>query len=115
MPATRKDLTIEQGATFELVVEVTDNGMPVNLTGATARMQIREDVRSTNVLKSLTSPSGGLVITPATGLITIKMTDEETAVLTWLRGVYDLEVEFSNGEVNRVLRGDVWVSLEVTR
>lgn len=38
----------------------------------------------------------------------------ETAALTWTEGVYDLEVEYADGTVQRYLQGAVTVSREGT-
>lgn len=89
--------------------------IPVNLTGCTARMQVREAVDAADVLLELTTASGGLALTPLDGVITLYVSDEDTALLEWTRGVYDLEIEFANGDVVRRLYGTVSVSPEVTR
>jgi len=85
---------------------------PVDLTGATARMQIREQVGGT-VLLELTTENGGLAIS-GPGTITRTLSATQTAALTWTEAVYDLEVEYADGTVQRYLQGAVTVSREVT-
>jgi hypothetical protein len=85
---------------------------PVDLAGATARMQIRAQIGGA-VLLELTTPNGGLVIT-GPGTITRTISAAQTAALTWTDGVYDLEVEYADGTVQRYLQGAVTVSREVT-
>ncbi len=85
---------------------------PVDLTGATARMQIREQVGGA-VLLELTTENGGLAIT-GPGTLTRTLSATQTAALTWTDGVYDLEVEYADGTVQRYLQGAVTVSREVT-
>ena len=44
MAAGLYDITIEQGATFQMNLTWKDStGSPVNITGYTARMQVREN------------------------------------------------------------------------
>lgn len=85
---------------------------PVDLTGATARMQIRAQVGGA-VLLELTTANGGLALT-GPGTITRSLSAAQTAALTWTEAVYDLEVEYADGTVQRYLQGDVTVSREVT-
>lgn len=85
---------------------------PVDLTGATARMQIRAGLGGA-VLLELTTENGGLAIT-GPGTLTRTLSATETAALTWTDGVYDLEVEYADGTVQRYLQGAVTVSREVT-
>lgn len=85
---------------------------PVDLTGATARMQIRAGLGGA-VLLELTTENGGLAIT-GPGTITRTLSATQTAALTWTDGVYDLEVEYADGTVQRYLQGAVTVSREVT-
>lgn len=85
---------------------------PVDLTGATARMQIRAGVGGALLLE-LTTENGGLAIT-GPGTLTRTLSATETAALTWTDGVYDLEVEYADGTVQRYLQGAVTVSREVT-
>lgn len=85
---------------------------PVDLTGATVRMQVRAGLGGA-VLLELTTENGGLAIT-GPGTITRTLTATQTAGLTWTAGVYDLEVEYADGTVQRYLQGAVTVSREVT-
>jgi len=84
---------------------------PVDLTGCTARMFIRD--ASGALLLELTTENDRLVIA-APGRLIITLTAEETAAITWTQGRYDLELTMSNGDVTRWAEGDVVVSLEVT-
>jgi hypothetical protein len=118
MSAGRHDLIIEQGATFTRTVQwfQADGVTPVNLAGYSARMMIRPSHPSATVLVSLTStPAAGLVITDATGVVAITITDEQTAALEAGSAVYDLELESSGGQVTRLIEGDVTITPEVTR
>jgi hypothetical protein len=115
MPASTYNLSIEQGATFRLALVWKDSeGDPVDLTGYTARMQIRPAVASTEVLLSLTSGSG-ITLGGATGAVNVLATAAQTAAIDSKKGVYDLELQSADGTVTRLLQGVVIVSPEVTR
>lgn len=115
MPAGKLDLTIEQGATFRHVLYWTDAAdQPINLTGYTARMHIRDTVSSTTPLLQLTTENGRITIVGAEGKVTLFVTAADTAALTWITGVYDLEL-VNGSEVTRLVQGKIRVSKEVTR
>ncbi|MFI6819280.1 hypothetical protein ACIBG7_43315 [Nonomuraea sp. NPDC050328] len=113
MPATPYNIAIEQGATYRTTLTLTGR----DLTGCTARMQVRESVASPAVLLELTSsPAAGITITPGPpGVIDIVITAAQTAAMTWWVGFYDLELVWPNGDVERLLKGAVTVDPEVTR
>lgn len=110
------DLTIYVGATFTRRVVWKDSlGALVNLTGYTARMQIRASVRNPEVLVALTTENGGIALGAAAGTIDLLLTNTQTAAITARAGVYDLELIDSTGVVTRLLQGAVEISPEVTR
>ena len=113
----KQNIVIVQGATLDLLVtwKTGANETPVDLTGCTARMQIREKTNSPTVLVNLTTENGGIVLGGVLGTVRRVMSAEDTASLTFKSGVYDLEIEFSEGTVRRLLSGSVSVSPEVTR
>jgi hypothetical protein len=116
MAAGTYNITIEQGATFTLPLTYKDaDDDPVPLTDALARMQIRQKVTSTDTIVDLDSDTlGGITISDPGG-ITVVISDEVTAAITIKTGVYDLEIEWVDGTVTRLLQGTVTVSPEVTR
>ncbi len=113
MTATVWNIVIEQGATWRTTLTLTER----DLTGCSARMQVRETAASPSAVLSLTSaPGGGIVITPGPpGVLDITISAAQTADMDWRRGVYDLELESAGGDVDRLLKGDVAVDPEVTR
>jgi hypothetical protein len=109
-------LTIEQGATWEVVLTWGIDGAPVNLSGYSARMQARETHEATTTVLSLTSsPAAGITLGGALGTITLAMTATQTAALAAGKYVYDLELVSTNGEVTRLVEGTLTVTPEVTR
>jgi len=108
------DIEIEQGATFNLeFLYQDDEGTPINLTGMTARMQLRRTYNSPDALISLTTENSRITITPLLGKIVLNISATDTAPLTG-SGVYDLELV--NGPVvNRILQGSYSVCPEATK
>lgn len=87
----------------------------VDLTGYTARMQMRTAVGATDVLVDLTTENSGITLDAATGEITLSMSATDTAALAWRQAVYDLELVAPSGFVTRLAEGSVQVTPEVTR
>lgn len=108
------DLTIQQGATYRRTFRWLADGQPVNLTGATARMQIRRSVRAPDVVLDCTTENGRLSIDALAGEVALVISAADTAQLPTRPAVYDLEVDLG-GEVSRLVEGAVEVSPEVTR
>lgn len=113
----KHNITIIQGATLRDVTtwKAGTPAVPVDLTGCTARMQVRAKIDSADTLLNLTTENGGITLGGTAGTVTVFLSATATAALTWKSGVYDLEVQFGNGDVRRLLAGSVAVSPEVTR
>lgn len=111
------DYTVEQGTTFRRTITwYNDDAQTVlrDLTGYTARMQIRPTVASTDVLLSLTN-TAGITLGGTAGTIAIVMTDAQTAAFTFTTAVYDLEMITPSGDVIRLIKGTLTLDKEVTR
>ena len=88
---------------------------PVDLTGFTAQMQIRQTVQSATILYTASTSLGQIVLGGTAGTIALTIPASDTAGFTWLRGVYDMNLTSSGGIVTRLIQGNVIVSPEVTR
>ncbi len=66
------------------------------------------------VLLSLTTENGGIVIDSVEKTITRNISAIDTAALTWVRGVYDMELVAPDGTVTPLGDGTVVVRREVT-
>ena len=91
---------------------------PVDLTGYTARMKIKDKIGGT-VLASTEAGDTPLnvlaiVIDNAAKTITLSIAATATDDFAWTKGVYDLEMVSPTGGVTTVLSGKVSVSKEVT-
>lgn len=117
MAASKFNIKIEQGATFALPItwKAGEPAVAVNLTGCTARMQIRKKLEDPVVLIALTTENDGITLGGVTGVITLQLSAVATAAIPWVAGVYDLEIVFAGGVVRRLLSGNVTVSKEITR
>ena len=87
--------------------------VPMDLTGRTARMTIRDKVGGAELL-TLTTENSRIVIDVANKVIRLFLTAAETAGITWRSGVYDLELISPSGDVDAVLVGTVVVVAEIT-
>jgi len=112
----RVDLKIYQGSDFlqEVTFLQTAGGTPVDLTGLTGRMQIRQTLASSDIIMDMTTANGRLTFGGATGVVTMALTATETAAIL-TDGVYDLEFVTSATSAARWLEGSVILSKEVTR
>ena len=109
------NITCEQGSTFTRTFTINNpDETPFNLTGYSARMQIRRDVDSSTVILSATNDNGAIAITAGTGVIVVTLSATQTAALT-RGGIYDLEIFHSNGTVFKVVKGLFRLDKEVTR
>ena len=115
MAAGTLDFTIEQGATFNLLLTWKINTVLVNLTGYTARLAARVDVEDTEVILSLTTSNGGITLGGAAGTISLDQTATQTTALFAGTYIYDLELVSGGGTVTRLVQGELNISAEVTR
>jgi hypothetical protein len=116
MTAATNNFVIDQGANWFLTVVYKDStGTAINLTGYTAALQIRDTYADSTTDLSLTSPSGGITITGATGTIAITATAAQTGAIAAGSYVYDLEITSASGIVTRLIQGRISISPQVTR
>jgi hypothetical protein len=113
--AGQKNFEVDQNTTFSFIVEYKDNnGLPIDLTGATAKMQVRDTKGGSKLAFTLTSPAGGITITPLLGKLTIKMTPTQTSKLFYPKSSYDIMITDSNTNKIKVLEGFLTLSRSVT-
>ena len=105
-----------QGETYEKTFIYQDSSRTaINLTGYTARMQVRENHNSTSTILELTTENGGITITALDGQIDLLVADSVTSAVTVPRGVYDLELITADSKVKKFIRGTVRFPEEVTK
>lgn len=115
MPAGTYNITAEQGATFSRVLTWRDeNDALINLTGYTARMQVRADYASPTAALSLTTENGKITLGGALGTVTLLVSAADMAAVSGASFVYDLEM-VNGSNVTRLVQGNFTVNAEVTR
>lgn len=113
--AGRYDFTLKQGSTHTLDITWKDgDGLPIDLTGYTARMAIRRDNVNGSVVSEFTTENDGIAIEPLTGKVKVDINAIESDKADTKKCVYDLEMVFDD-YVERILEGTIRVSLSVTR
>lgn len=119
MPAGTLNLALEQGATFRKTL-TWKTGTPaaaVDLTGYTARMQLRASPSAATTVVSITdvpSSQGVITLGGVAGTIEIFINDATTTLIT-AGGVYDLELIAPSTDVTRLVQGKYTISPNVTK
>ena len=103
-----------QGSTFRRTLTYTLDEVPVNLTGYSSRLQVREAYYSTNPVVSLVSGSG-ITMGGSAGTIDILISASVTSQFPTGTHVYDLEIVSPSNIVDRLIEGTFNVTPEVTR
>ena len=103
-------LSVDAGATYNAVsfLYKDEDGTPINLTGWTGKLQIRETPASSLVVEVIPT------LTSA-GMVEFELSATQTALLTQKAYVYAIELTDPDGVVVRLIGGKVNVSLEVVR
>jgi len=112
MSAARYNLVIDQGSDFAVDLTISEDGTVKNLTGFSARAQMRATKLSSSVSASFTCT----IASPTSGVIRMSLPHATSTALTSGRFYYDLEIYTgSDAAVTRLLQGEVDVTQEVTR
>lgn len=105
------NIEIDQGATktIQFIYDDISTGLPIDLSGYTAKMQVR-DMAGTTVLLDFSTANGKLTLGGSDGLVRILLAPIDTTVFTtvpeWRRGVYDVYLtKTSDGTVTRLVKG----------
>ena len=115
--AVEYDTSINQGADWYInfVYQDTTTGTPINITGYTAALQLRSLPSDTTSALSLSSPSSGITITGASGLVAVHATAVQTGAIVAGYYYYDVEITSPTNVVTRLVQGQILVSPQVTR
>tara|TARA_B100001093_G_scaffold407275_1_gene395890 strand:- start:1146 stop:1481 length:336 start_codon:yes stop_codon:yes gene_type:complete len=106
------NIQIDQGSDFALDLTVTESGSAKNLTGYSARAQIR----STKAASSASAAFTCSVVSAAAGTLKMELANATSSGLSAGQYFYDLEI-FTSGNVivQRLIEGTVTINQEVTR
>lgn len=128
--AANYPLKIDQGETFRLslvytgpAVDGVELGEPIDLTNASARMQVREGYGKPVLVEITSDENGGITIGGVTGRIDLLLTEAQTDAMGVKEGstrprteaVYDLELVLPSGDVKRVIQGSIVIDPNITR
>ena len=113
--AGQKNWEVDQNTTFSFIVEYKDpDNNVIDLTGASAKLQVRNTQGGSKLAFTLTSPSGGIIITPELGKLVIKMTPTQTSKLFYPKSAYDIMITDSNSNKIKLVEGFLTLSRSVT-
>lgn len=109
--------TWDQGSVNYLQLTCKDpSGNPINLSGLTAKMQLRSLPDDPTAELTLSSANGDIVIQGAQGIINVTASSALTVNVS--PGTYYYDLELTNPATNsvvRVIQGQIIMSAEVTR
>jgi len=93
---------------------------PFDMTGCSARMQIRASIDSPVLLTlssdPLTIPDGDITVSISLAALSVRLSPAVTTTITWTRGVYDLELITPGGDVYPITAiSKVTIGAEVTK
>lgn len=123
--SNKNNLSMWQGTTFTHTIGVKyANGIPVDVTGYSAEMQIRSSYDSNTIVEQLSTSNDEITTTGANGQFVLQLSPERTAniYVDLTNGkppkntyVYDMNITDANNNVSKIMYGDLIVYGEVTR
>ena len=109
---TAVNITIDQGSNYSEEFTVTSDGTTaVDISGMTLAGQIRKSYDSTSATATFTTA----LVTAASGIYRLKLTNSETAAITSGRYVSDVELTLNDSTIERVHGGIATITPEVTK
>lgn len=94
---------------------VIEYNKPVDLTGYTARMQLRSSIDSTTTIDEYTNTNGKIQLDITNSAITILVDAVTTAAYTFSSAVYGLEMVSATGVVTQIATGTITLIKEITK
>jgi hypothetical protein len=115
MGTLKYDIMVRKGANFKLNIACqNDDKTPKDLTGYTAKAQVRATKTSATALMDASTANGFITINAPGGIVQINVPQATTEVMVWTSGVWDLEITSAGGEISRIVEGFASLSQEVT-
>lgn len=110
MSAATYNISIERNATFDVSLALKDsNGTAIDVTNATIDAEIKQDYYFPGIVSFTVTK-----ITPASGIIKLSLTANQTANLHVGTLKYDVFAQYSNGVIQKILKGTVSVEENIT-
>lgn len=112
MAAANYDLTIDQGSTFVIDITLKESGSVKDLTGYSARAQMR----STKTASTVAGTFDCNIPVPTNGIVKMELSATDSSAMSAGLYFYDLEIYTpSDAIVKRLIEGKVTLNQEVTR
>lgn len=107
------ELYIDQGTTFNNIINLTDDitNTPINVSGYTVTSQIRRSYYSANIAANITCT----ITNASNGEITMSMTAANTSNIKAGRYVFDVKTVDTYDVTNRVIEGIITITPQVTK
>ena len=112
-PATY-NIAIYQGDDDAFVLTYSTGGTIADLTGFTAKMDVRTNRSATSTVATFSSAAGTISIDAPNGKITVPLSHAVTGALAPADYVYDLQIISASGAVTTIVAGLFTVVQEVT-
>lgn len=129
MTAAAFDIQLEQGEDWQPVWSLLSGGLPFNLTGYSAHLQMRQTFYAASAFVDLHSNTGGILLGGTLGTVQPILPSSVSATLSsgqvalpyvlngrsvFKLGTYDLKLTDTGGKVSTVMGGNVWMAPMVT-
>lgn len=107
------DLYVYQGEDWKFSAVLDENGVLVDLSGYTGKMEVREAPGSPVLLTLATSGSG--IVLDNSGQIALSMDHSQTAAFEISQAQYDLKIrETSSSSITPVFSGKLFIRRQIT-
>lgn len=113
MAAGIYNIVLNKNETFSRVFTWKSGGTEVNLTGYTAKLQVRRKTGDTVIL-TFTTADSSIVLGGTAGTITLALAAASTTSLSAITAKYDLILTSGSGTITRLLEGDFIIRSGIT-
>lgn len=109
--AAISNLFIDQGSDYSNIITVrAANGQPLNLTGFTAKSQLRKSFGS-----SVAYEFNATIFSAPTGKLRLQISAANSEQIPPGRYLYDVEITSQSGTITRVVEGIVTMTPQITK
>jgi hypothetical protein len=113
---SRELIEVKQGDSFDKAYLMMQGGVPVDLTGYSFLLQVRNNTADSGAPVLVTMAMGqGITVEAGTGIVRLSMIPTETAKLKFYRAIYELQMTDPNGKQKTIREGEFRVRPEVAR
>lgn len=110
-----KDFVVPQGVTYPIKMRWTNAGVPIALSGATVRAQLRKQYDATEVDIDATIANGKAFIENTDWYFGFTLLPADTNTIESTTYFYDIVVTLADGDVTRAMQGKITLTPRVTR